>query len=173
MRRSIVVAIAVLAAAGAAAGVTASVMRTSESSGTSRVERFLRDASTGGSCDFDACGILPPATVHYTTPTSVETVDVTVTITFQYRTSRGHPAFAGLSVNDGTSRMALKPRRSYPLAPAADETTTTLTWFEKDLPAAGKEYTFELGVAPPFVQGRSFVSARKLTVVIESWTAGD
>lgn len=173
MRRSIIVAIAVLAAAGGAAGFTASVMRTSESSGISRIERLLPDASTGGRCEFDSCGIGPPITLLYTTPASVEMVDVTVTITFRYRTSPGNPAFADLSVSDGTSQMEMKPRQSYPLAPAAQETTTTLTWFKRDLPAAGKEYSFELGVVPPFVQGRSSASARNLTVVIESWTAGD
>jgi hypothetical protein len=173
MRRPIVLALAVVAAMGAAAAVTAQVVRTSESAGVSKVERFLRDAQTGGSCSFDACGIRPPAAIPYTTPTSVQAVDVTVTITFRYRTSRGHQAFAGLSVNEGTSGTPMQPRRNYPLAPAAKETTTTLTWFKKDLPAAGKEYTFELSAVPPFVQGRSFVSARRLTVVIESWTAGD
>jgi hypothetical protein len=134
---------------------------------------MLPKAETGGSCDFDVCSIGPPIEIPYATPMSVDTVDVTVTITFQYRTSRGEQAFAGLSVNDGTSPVPMQPRQYYPLAPASAATTTTLTWFKKDLAAAGKAYTFSLGVVPPFVNGRSFARAQRPTVVIESWTAGD
>src|SRR3954465_10488251 len=174
MRRAIFVFLGILAAGGAAAGVTASVVRTSESSSVSRVERVLSDAQTGGSCDFDVCGIGPPIEIPYATPMSVDTVDVTVTITFEYRTSRGEQAFAGLSINDGTSPTHMQPRQYYPLSPApAAATPTTLTWFKKDLAATGKAYTFSLGVVPPFVDGRSFARAQRPTVVIESWTAGD
>jgi hypothetical protein len=61
---------------------------------------------------------------------------------------------------------------SYPLRPSVRPTTTTLTWLKKDVAAAGQAYTFQFSASPSF-GGHSEVSGRKLTVVIESWTAGD
>jgi len=56
------------------------------------------------------------------------------------------------------------------------ERRTTLTWIKKDLPAAGKAYTFlfSFGMPPLPVgeEGSFFASAQKPTIVIESWTAG-
>jgi hypothetical protein len=172
VRRGVIIGIVFIAVAATAVGVTAAVTRTSESSGVSRVERAVR-AAWGGSCDFDACGI-GDAEFSYTTPTSVETVDLTVTITLRYRTSRGDAAFAHLGISDGATTEGMRPTTPYPLAPSVKATSTTLTWFKKDVPAAGAAYTFHFGAAPGFdPSGSSSVSGRKFTVVIESWTAGD
>jgi hypothetical protein len=110
--------------------------------------------------------------IPYTTPAAPEAVDVTVTITLTYRTSRGDDAVAGLSLDGGTPPYERMKPRSYPLRPSVAPTSTTLTWVRRDVPAAGKAYTFHFSAAPAF-GGRSFISGTKLTIVIESWTAGD
>jgi hypothetical protein len=171
MRRAIIIALALFAAAAAAVGVTAAVTRTPDSTGVSRVERVTSE-SWGGSCDFDACGIVD-VPIPYTTPEAPEAVDVTVTLTLTYRTTRGDSAHAGLSLDDGTPPYEpMRPRSSYPLRPSIVPTSTTLTWFRRDVPAAGKMYTFHFSAAPAF-GGHSSVVGTKLAIVIESWTAGD
>jgi hypothetical protein len=156
--------------AAVAVGVTAAVTRTADSTGVSRVERVI-STGWGSECDFDACAIhVTP--IPYTTPTGPEAVDVTVTITLDYRTTRGDSARVGLGLDDGTPPFQPMRPTSYPLRPSVPPTTTTLTWLKKDLAAAGEAYTFEFSASPSF-GGHSEVSGRKLTVVIESWTAGD
>ena len=170
MRRSVLLTLVLIAAAATAVGVTAAVTRTEDSTGVSRVERVIT-TGWGSTCDLDACaiGVTP---ISYTTPTAPEAVDVTVTVTLDYRTTRGDPARAGLSLSDGTPPFQPMRPRSYPLRPTVQPTTTTLTWLKRDLPAAGQAYTFQFSASPPF-GGQSEVSGKKLTVVIESWTAGD
>jgi hypothetical protein len=63
MRRAFIIALALFAAAAAAVGVTAAVMRTPDSSGVSRVER-VSSQRWGGSCDLDACGLLGRVECH-------------------------------------------------------------------------------------------------------------
>jgi hypothetical protein len=64
--------------------------------------------------------------------------------------------------------------RSYSLRASPTPTTATLTWIRRDLAASGKTYTLHfggsVGIDP---DGASSVSGKRLTVVIESWTAGD
>ena len=171
MRRIVIVVLALIAVATAAVGVTASVTRTPDSTGVSRVER-VSSVRWGGTCDLDACGIVD-VPIPYTTPTAPEAVDVTVTLTLTYRTTRGDSAHAGLSLDDGTPPFELmRPRDSYPLRPSVAPTSTTLTWLKRDVPAAGQAYTFHFSAAPGF-GGHSSVVGTKLAIVIESWTAGD
>ena len=171
MRRAVIIALALFAAAAAAVGVTAAVMRTPDSSGVSRVER-VSSQRWGGSCDLDACGIFD-VPIPYTTPAGPEAVDVTVTLTLTYRTTGGASAHAGLSLDDGTPPYErMRPRSSYPLRPSSRLTSTTLTWLKRDVPAAGQTYTFHFSAAPAF-GGHSSVVGTKLAIVIESWTAGD
>jgi hypothetical protein len=171
VRRAAIIALGFVAAAAAAVGVTAAVTRTSDSTGVSRVERLI---ATGwqSNCDFDFCAI-NVVPIPYATPAGVDAVDVTATITFDYRTAGADSARVGLELDDGTPPSeTIRPR--YPLRPAPIRTTTTLTWQEKDVPAAGQEYTIDFSVSPSSAgNGPSVVSGRKLTVVIESWTAGD
>jgi hypothetical protein len=171
MRRSILPTLVLIAAAATAIGVTAAVTRTQDSSGVSRVERVVA-AGWESSCDLDDCAI-GVTQIPYTTPTAPEAVDVTVTITLDYRTTRGDAARAGLTLDDGTPPLQPMRPGSYPLRPTARRTTTTLTWLKKDLAAAGQAYTFEFAASLRFGDRHAEVSGRKLTVVIESWTAGD
>lgn len=171
MRRTVFLALVLIGVAATAVGVAA-VVRTPDSTGVSRVERVI-STGWGSNCDLDACGIgVTP--IPYTTPASAETVDVTVTITLDYRTTRADAARAGLTIDDGTSTTPMRPG-GFPLAPSRIPTSTTLTWLRQDLPAAGSEYTFNFSASPRDVDGNGHaaVSGRKLTVVIESWTAGD
>jgi hypothetical protein len=97
-----------------------------------------------------------------------------VTITFDYRTTPGDSARLGLGLNDGTPPQEPMRPQSYPLAPSPERRTTTATWVKKNLPAAGRSYTFQFAAAPSFdATGTSAVSGNKMTIVIESWTAGD
>jgi hypothetical protein len=168
-RRTLVLALALLVAVGAAAGVTAAVVRTSDSTGVSRVER-VSSQSWGGSCGSDFCGIVD-VPIPYTTPQGPDAVDVTVTITLTYKTSRGDSAYASLRLDDGTPPYeTMRPIDAYPLRPSVARTSTTLTWFRRDVPAAGQSYTFHFDASPG---GPGSVSGSKLAIVIESWTAGD
>jgi hypothetical protein len=169
MRRIVIAVVALVLVATAAVGVTAAVTRTPDSTGVSRVER-VSSQSWGGNCGSDFCGIsdLP---IPYTTPQASEAVDVTVTITLTYRTTRGASASAGLVLDDGTPPYErMRPRDSYPLRPSGAPTSTTLTWFRRDVPAAGQSYTFHFSASPG---GPGSVAGSKLAIVIESWTAGD
>jgi hypothetical protein len=167
MRRTVFLALVLLVVAATAVGVTAAVTRTADSTGVSRVERVMW-VDWGAVCGSDFCGIVVTS-IPYTTPVAPQAVDITVTITLPYWTTRGDPASVGLRIYDGTEGEAMRPGR-YPLRPTTTRTTTTLTWLKKDVPAAGKAYTFQFSA-----QGRlnSSVSGKRLIVVIESWTAGD
>jgi hypothetical protein len=172
MRKSVIAVLALIGVATAAVGVTAAVTRTPDSTGVSRVER-VSSQSWGGNCGSDFCGIVD-VPILYTTPAAPEAVDVTVTITLTYRTSRGDSAHVGLSLDDGTPPYeTMRPSASYPLRPSVAPTSTTLTWFRRDVPAAGQSYTFHFSAAPAGSDGHASVSGSKLVVVIESWTAGD
>jgi hypothetical protein len=171
MRRLIVIPL-VLVAAGTALGVGAVVTRTDESSGVSRVERVI-SSQWGTNCEIDFCTLLG-VEFPYTTPAEAQAVDVTVTITFDYRTSPGDAATFGLLVEDESGGSQHMQPRQYSLRPSIKPTMTTLTWIRRDLAAAGKAYTLRfggsVGIDP---NGRSSVSGKRLTVVIESWSAGD
>jgi hypothetical protein len=169
MRPIVIAVVALVLVATAAVGVTAAVTRTPDSTGASRVER-VSSQSWGGNCGSDFCGIID-LPIPYTTPQSPEAVDVTVTITLTYRTTRGASAYAGLVLDDGTPPYErMRPRDSYPLRPSGAPTSTTLTWFRRDVPAAGQSYTFHFSASPG---GPGSVAGSKLAIVIESWTAGD
>ena len=172
MRRLKFLVLALLVAGTTAVGITAAVTRTADSEGVSRVERRMM-VSWASDCETDNCGIVTTP-IAYTTPAAPASVDLTLTVTLDYRTSRRDTARAGVSLDDGTPPFE-RMRPSYPLTTARTPTTTTLTWMRRDVPAAGKEYTFRLSVAPGDrnSDGGSRVSGTRMTVVIESWTAGD
>jgi len=173
VRRGIFIAIALIAVTATALGVTAAVTRTSESTGVSRVERVI----SGGwrsECESDSCGI-QVTPIPYTTPTSAASVDLTLTITLDYKTTRGDSASAGISIDDGTPPFEQMRPRDVRLRPSTKRATTTLTFLKNDLAAAGQAYTFRFGVAPRERSGNEHaaVFGARLVVVIESWTAGD
>src|SRR4029078_9496055 len=113
--------------------------------------------------------------IPYTTPTSAASVDLTLTITLDYKTTRRDSASAGISIDDGTPPFEQMRPRDVRLRPSTKRTTTTLTFLKNDLAAAGQAYTFRFGVAPRERSGNEHaaVFGARLVVVIESWTAGD
>ena len=177
MRRTILLVFSFLIAAGAAAGVTAAVMRTSESTGISRVERAMRLHAVGVQ-DFDFGGFTP-GVVPYTTPASVESVDVTLTVTFRYRTTPGDATSFTATLNDDTpypDTLSLPMRPSTFKLPAAPSgRTVTLTWIRRDVPASAKQYVILLYAYPHRNdnQPAEVKTVGAAAVVIESWTAGD
>jgi hypothetical protein len=144
------------------------------SAAVSRVERSF-DRPWASSCDGDACVIAILFQLPVRTPERPARVDVTLTVTLQYRTSPGTAARAGASIDDGTAPYTrMGPRSGFPLAPSRMPTTTTLTWVKRDLPASGRTYTFLMGVSPHSATGDDpfSVRGRKLTAVVETWSAG-
>ena len=172
LRQSRLLILLLIAAGATAVGVTGGVTRAPDSSGVSRVERTMV-LRWGSSCGEDNCGIATTP-IRYTTPPEVGSVDVTLTVTLDYKTSRGDVARADVSLDDGTAPYD-RIRPSYPLGTARTPTSTTLTWVRRDLQAGGKAYTFWLSMAPGDANDDlvSSVSGRRMTVVLESWTAGD
>jgi hypothetical protein len=171
MRRFIVIPLVVVAAA-TALGVGAVVTRTDDSTGVSRVERVI-SSQWGSNCEFDFCGLVG-VDIPYTTPAEFQAVDITVTITFDYRTSPGDAVHVELAIVDDSGGFQHMRPRNYSLRPSTNPTTATLTWIRRDLVAAGKAYTLRFGGATGIdPNGHTSVSGKRLTVVIESWTAGD
>jgi hypothetical protein len=62
---------------------------------------------------------------------------------------------------------------SYRLASADGRaTTTTLTWIERNLAAAGQEYRLYFHLSPE-AQFTDVTFTKKATAVVETWAAGD
>jgi hypothetical protein len=164
--------------ATAAVVVKAAVTRTPESVGVSRVERAM-DLNAQEIADFDF-GAIVPAFIPYTTPASVESVDVTLTVTFRYRTTSGDAASFSATLNDDapppdTVSLPMRPS-SFRLPGASSGNTVTLTWIRRDVPAAGKEYVVHLFPNAIDRNGNERAEVKTVdgaAVVIESWTAGD
>jgi hypothetical protein len=166
-----VVASAVTAAVLAGVGIGQGPTR---SEGVSRVERSIRfQKPWESSCDGDACGIQILFRIPVTTPIDEPSVDLTLTVTLDYAISRGDAATAYATIDDGAS-LRLNPRGGFRLAPSNRRNSTTLTWQKRALEGAGHEYTFAMTVSPRDLNrnGSTRVRGRKLTVVVETWSAG-
>jgi hypothetical protein len=140
----------------------------------SRVERvFNRPWSSF--CDFDFCAISRLFEIPVRTPADTARVDVTLTMTLEYRTTPGTAASAGAGFQAGSSTTRMDPRGGFRLAPSSQSpTTATLTWVKRGVPAAGRTHTFSAGVSLRSLTGDDTISVRgrKLSVVIETWSAG-
>ena len=177
LRGRIVIALVLL---GVAAGVPLAVWAGGQSnpgsSGVSRVERTF--GSKDWLCNIDGC---PGYRLEFTSPNDVPTVDVVVTVTLSYRLGRCESARASFGYATGLQppipccgdepTTRLRPG-AYRLASAGGRTTTTtLTWIERDLPAAGDAYRFYFHLTPSADAKAAFTP--KAAVVVEAWTAGN
>lgn len=160
--------------AGVAASVAPVAARTPSASaetGHLRIERvfdYSADPWTAG-CGSDYCAIQELFSVSVKAP-DVETVDIVVTVTMDYRTTPGDYVVVD-SVYGGGPRETLRPR-GFRLA-SSDRTTTTLTWSRRNVPAAGARYSFASTVNPRTVTGSGVhASGRKLTLVIDMEPSG-
>jgi hypothetical protein len=113
------------------------------------------------------------------TPSDVSAVDVVVTATISYRLAARHRGFAKLGrvTSTGVWPPRTTPLRggSWPLpSTGGRDSTVTLTWFERALPAAGKQHKFILTYGPGSPVASGFVAeTRKAVVVAEVWSAGE
>ena len=147
------------------------------STGVSRIEKTF--GSHDWRCNIDGC---PGYKVTVLTPNDVATVDVVVTVTLMYRLGRGEAARASFGYATGTPQMVpccggepstpFEPG-SYRLASVDGRmTTTTLTWINRNLAAAGQGYRLYFHLSPNrFFAKDAFT--KKATVVVETWAAGD
>ena len=103
------------------------------------------------SCGPHGCGVPTLIEVRVATPAAVAEVDVVATLTLDHRTS---PADWGLV--EATFRRA-GPATATPMNPGSFPimspsprrfSTTTLVWVKRKVPAAGRDYTFEVSVSP-------------------------
>jgi len=99
------------------------------------------------------------------TPTSVEKVDVVMTATVVYKTSRGD-----------TGRLEMNNKLFPVESPSRRFTTTTVTWAKNDVAAAGAERVFQVAIHARNRGDRgepAITKVKRLTVVVEMWPAGD
>jgi hypothetical protein len=177
IRRRIVIALALLVlAAGVPLAVWAGGLSNPGSSGVSRIERTF--GGRDWRCNIDGCS---GYRLVLTTPTDVPTVDVVVTVTLAYRLGSGESARATFGYATGLQppipccgdepTTRLRPG-AYRLASAGGRTTTTtLTWIQRDLPAAGQVYRLYFHLTPSIDAKAAFTP--KAAVVVEAWTAGN
>lgn len=137
-----------------------------------RIERHYRLHEWG--C-IDYCGGYE---FRVDTPSDVAAVDVVVTATISYRLAAGHRGYATLGrvTGSGVWPPNTEPLRGggWPLPSTRGRAaTTTLTWFARNLHAAGETHVFilEFGPGSP-VSGGFTAETRKAVVVAEVWSAG-
>jgi hypothetical protein len=165
--------LAALVALGTAAVPLAVMAQAPENQGSEGVSRIERAFSFPWkrACEGDACGVGPLVSIPVRMPADQAHVDVSLTATLEYTTSKGDLALIAASFWENGRQEALLPgRHAYRLGPSRAPTSTTLTWVRRNVPAAGREYTFTVEVWPPF---SAWVRGRQLTVVVEMWSAGD
>lgn len=177
VRGRIVIALVLL---GVASGVPIAVWAGAQvnpgSSGVSRIERTFGGKDWG--CNIDGC---PGYRLDLTTPTGVPTVDVVATVTLPYRLGRGESARTTFGYATGPvppipccgdePTTPFRPDAYRIVSAGGRTTTTTLTWIERDLPAAGQEYRLYFHLyASEFA---TIALTRRTAIVVETWEAGD
>lgn len=194
-RRATVALLLIGATVGVLALVAASLAGLAGNPGSKGVSRIeLRYPKIGATCNLRSCSLAFGRSVLVKTPSDVDSVDVVFTATIAYTVSRGDSAWVALGFQDplappppcpppaGAQALWVcgGPRPvapgAFPIGGAGDkQTSTTLTWFKRDLPAAGRNYEFSFGVSPRDADRdqRSSVVASPVVVVAETWTAGE
>ncbi|MGH2820529.1 MAG: hypothetical protein ACRDJ5_07750 [Actinomycetota bacterium] len=142
-----------------------------------RIERmFAFQDGWESSCGGDTCAIVILFDLPIRTPSTTRRVDVTMTVTMDYRTGPEPDDFAVAEAGYRPRRRGdrgFRPR--WRLGPSPSTQTTTLTWQKHRLPAKGRRYTFAMSVPSRDARRddfRNFVRGRHLTVVIEMWPSG-
>ncbi|SRR6266540_146744 len=167
---TLVIGTASLVVATSSQHLQASPKRLAPGRGHVRIEVGLRRGPSE-ICE-SQCILFQPRAIQIPTPKNVESVDLTLTVGLQYRTSaaKDHaelrvelsPSSGPVSVlHPGAMRLSSRTA-----------TSTTLTWIGRNLPGAGVTYTLLLSAhvdhgAPP-----AFVSTQNVVVVADAWPAG-
>ena len=128
-------------------------------------------------CSPHECGVPTVIEMPVGTPSGAANVDVVLTLTLDYRTSASDWGALLASFREGSAgpTIVMNPRAYAIMSPSSDRfATTTLVWVKKGIRAAGRNYTFRVGVNPrrgdddPNV----LVEGRKLSLVIDMTEAG-
>jgi hypothetical protein len=169
MRRRILFAVVGLSLLAVAVPALAGVTRRATSD--TPLLRVVKSVHYGpsSSCGGDTCseGVVRPLVV--TTPAAV-TVNATVTLTVQYRTTPRDAAKIGMVYAAGEGRRTDLRPGPFSLAPSVRGTSTTLTWSAAALPGAGAEYGFTPTLDTVIRGGNSFdVRVQSMTMVVELW----
>lgn len=123
-------------------------------------------------CRGDVCR---PANVfgfHFRTPDDRDTVDLTATVTFNYRTSQGDYAIAELYLDPGQRSLTLMRPGGFTLPPTTQlGMPLTLSWVADAVDARGRTYGLGLVVdprtGPRSRPGPLRASGGKVTVILE------
>ncbi len=123
------------------------------------------------SCDSHGCGIPTIGAMRVGMPSNVVRVDVVVTVSLDYKTSPSDWGAVRTSFKEGSdgSLTPMNPRNFTITSPSPDRlTSTTLVWAKKGLPAAGREYTFQVAVYARDANGdlNASVQGRRLSFVV-------
>ena len=117
-----------------------------------RLEKIAREFTvpTGGSCEFDACGLTTGWKVPITTPADQAEVDLFVSVSFTYQISEGDRGLATARLLlDGDTRATPLTPGSFPLvSTAGKQTSGSLSWFREGVPANGRSYQVTFSVSP-------------------------
>jgi len=177
LRRSLTVLGAAIGVAAVVFSVASAISTTSETTGVVRVERAFVDGWHFG-CHADACqaGPSPFGPIRVTSPVSEATVDVVVTVTMDYQTTRGDYGIVRMRYRESGSHAVTMRPGDFRLDSSGELTTTSLSWVARDVPGGGAEYEFSLLALPRIGPGGGdqhfHFRGRHLTVVIEMWSTG-
>jgi hypothetical protein len=173
--------ITAMVVAGSALSVTASAsdpLPTATAQSVSvRVERSIHFTPPWrAGCDSppgDVCRDPTLFSIAVKTPTSPAQVDVSVTVTLDYRVSPGDQALVEGQYQVG-QKGQLTPLApfTFPLVSVSKNlrNSATLNWVKRGIPAAGRTYNFRAQVgAADLSGGGSSAIGTKLSVVIEVW----
>lgn len=99
-------------------------------------------------CDSHGCEVPTLIQVPVSTPRGVAEVDVTATLTLDHRTSRSDWAFVEAAFKrTGGARTQMNPGEFAVISPRRFG-STTLVWVKRNVPAAGRDYAFDVSVLP-------------------------
>jgi len=141
-----------------------------QSAGAIRLVRNLPQGPTA-ECIPDRCTSKPVTLGTVTAPAEAQAVDVTVTLSFRYRTSPEDRGFLVVDFSPSGDRSPNMRPGSYPLNSEGRRISTSLTWVERGLPGAGTEYSFTVGAQSFDSEGPGFskITTGRMTMVIEMW----
>jgi hypothetical protein len=117
-------------------------------------------------CEADVCKVRLLTVLPVTTPADTDRVNMTCTVTIDYRATGGRGASATLAIDDGTPPYSTMRPGTFHLAPSKSLTTATFLWLRRGLPGKGARYRLVLSVFP---EGGGKVIGTKLAMVVETW----
>jgi hypothetical protein len=180
-RRARIALVGVGLALGLLVAVTSSASQPAQtgadSTGVSRVERTIIFPSPWRStCSGNACTVRTLFSIPMATPAGTPAVDVTVTVSLDYRITAGDFARAHLRFGPQSGSLVAMPPGRFPLrSTTGDADATTLSWAAQNITGGGQTYVFELSIHAHDGSSdrRATVTGTRLTAVVEGWSAGD